>query len=101
MDQDNEQVEKKTVIVCESTVDISDSAELQKRFLDVISENKKVEIDAREVSRIDTAALQLFYAFITKLKQSSIEYSWLGASDVFLNSAELLGIKQALGLAER
>ena len=100
MEQNNKQDERKTVIVCESTVDISDSQELKNRFLSVLAEKTRVEIDAREVTRIDTSALQLFYSFTQALKQSSIEFSWLGASEVFTNSAELLGIRDALGLAQ-
>lgn len=57
---------------------------------------KRIELVGDQVTRIDTAALQLLFAFISS---SDITVSWKNQpSDEIINAAHLLGLSQQLSL---
>lgn len=69
-------------------------AELKCRLLDALVAGVPVRIDAAEVSRIDTASLQVLAAFCREADQAEI----VEPSDGFLRAARLLGLRRVLGI---
>lgn len=63
-----------------------------------ISGSQDVLLNAAEVTRVDTAGLQLMYVFIETLKKSSANVSWGAPSNALLDAANQLGITEQLGL---
>ncbi|MDX1812165.1 MAG: STAS domain-containing protein [Gammaproteobacteria bacterium] len=90
----------KTIIACESTVDIKIAADLHMHLKNAIDNKHAVEIDAKEVQRIDTAILQIILAYVLEAKAQDLQVSWQGVSDAVYAAAGLLGISEALGLPE-
>jgi len=100
MDQQQaaEQAGGRTMIVCEPNIDISDAEKLLEDLRATLDSASQVEIDASKVERIDTAALQLFLAFILASQQQGLEVVWSGVSEPMLAAANILGIAEAMGL---
>lgn len=58
-----------------------------------------VKIDASSVEEIDTAGMQLLLAMLNQLKSQSIEAQWDSPSEVLVQTADILGMSDALSLA--
>jgi len=58
----------------------------------------QVDLDASQVSRVDTAALQLLYALIKKLAEQDRTVVWLSPSETLRQAAASLGLVAMLGL---
>jgi anti-anti-sigma regulatory factor len=65
-----------------------------------IDDGNDVTIDASAVEMIDTAVLQLLFAFTRKVQAGSHQISWINPSDEFVSRAELLGLSRHLGIAD-
>lgn len=59
-----------------------------------------LNIDAREVLRVDTSILQMLVVFFQSLAQQSIQVKWLGFSDEFRAASQLLGLESELKLIQ-
>jgi len=90
----------KTVIACESTIDIKIAADLYAHLKNAIDNKHVVEINAVDVQRVDTAILQVFLAFMLEAKEQELQVNWQGVSDPFRAAASLLGIDETLALPE-
>ena len=90
----------KTVITCESTVDINIAVDLHAHLKNALENKHVVEIDASEVQRVDTAILQVFLAYSQEAKLQGLQFCWQGVSDAFRSAAYLLGIEEELALPE-
>ena len=64
--------------------------------LDVRSQS--VEIDVSKVEIIDSAILQLLFAFVLSLKEKGVKLSWYKPTEGLLNKASILGLTEQLGL---
>lgn len=79
---------------------VRDSIALKSALLDLLMDQQPVTIDARAVERIDTAALQVLCAFVRDRKAAGGEVRWEGCTESFSEAIRLLGLQQALGLAD-
>ena len=61
--------------------------------------NTDVNIDASAVEMIDTAILQLLYAFVIKVTSSNHKINWIKPSDEIISRARLLGLSRNMGIA--
>lgn len=61
--------------------------------------NTDVNIDASAVEMIDTAILQLLYAFVIKVTSTNHKINWINPSDEFISRATLLGLSRNMGIA--
>ena len=59
-----------------------------------------VVLDAANVERIDTAALQLLCAFVRDRQARGHKVQWQGTSTALQEAADLLALRCLLGLAE-
>jgi len=57
-----------------------------------------IELDGREVERVDTAALQLLTLFKREVAARGGTLRWMGASDALDEAAGLLGLAKTLEL---
>ena len=79
-------------------IDISMINSLYDAFKLLLNEAKHVIIDAKDVKRLDTSALQLLCCWYKETQERNIEVSWKNIEGVFLESSNLLGLTEALAL---
>jgi len=63
-----------------------------------MSDNSSLVIDAKELSIIDTAGLQLCAALFLELSRRNISISWANQSEDLVDNAKHLGLSQILHL---
>lgn len=83
------------------SLDISVVNETQQLMLTQLQSQQdinQVNIDAGELSRIDTAGLQLLTALVIDINRKSIDLSWINVNDELLTSASRLGLNHLLKL---
>lgn len=64
----------------------------------ILLKGHPAKIHALEVSRVDTAALQLIASFIADMNTAGCTVKWAGVSDEITAAAKLLGMASALNL---
>ena len=69
-----------------------------KQALMQLMEKQEVVIDASNLERIDTAAVQLLCAFVRDRAAASRKVSWAGESATLRDAARLLGVSDMLAL---
>jgi len=87
------------LIECGETFGIADAKALYPKLLTHLLEEKHVTFDCSDIERIDTAALQLLYAFSQAALQYGSEVNWGKASETFVTNARLIGVASAMGIA--
>ena len=85
-------------IVCAGSLDISNVGELHKQLSQTLEGGQPIVMDASQVERADTAALQMLSAFCQAARTQGVTVTWREPSEVFTGSARLLGLTQMLGL---
>jgi ABC-type transporter Mla MlaB component len=80
------------------SVDITVINKFYDELKSLLSDNRAVCIDAKDVKRIDTSALQLLCSWIQEAKNKNIKVSWKNIDGVFYQSAKLLGVSEHLAL---
>ncbi|MDH5602182.1 MAG: STAS domain-containing protein, partial [Gammaproteobacteria bacterium] len=80
-----------------SIQDISVVAGLHEQLKKLFS-HKKVIMDVSNIERIDTASLQVLYAFIEEVKVNDVEIAWRSPSEAMITSVRLLGMEEVLQL---
>lgn len=64
----------------------------------LIESKKQIFIDAKDISRIDTAGLQVLLSFYLTCSHHKLSVKWLNPSQPLIQAATLLGADQLLGL---
>ena len=85
-------------LTLDSVVVINNAKSLYKTLAE-IADNSDVTIDASAVEMIDTAVLQLLFAFTRKVQAGNHQLSWKNPSEEFVSRADLLGLSQHLGIS--
>ena len=85
-------------LVLESSMVINKAGDFYQSLKKSLTGGKSIEIDASQVEIIDSAIMQLLFAFVLQLKEKDISYSWHKPSDNLLNKASILGLTEKLGL---
>jgi anti-anti-sigma regulatory factor len=78
---------------------IRDAALLLEQLMLHVEHSEPVYIDAAQVERIDTAALQLLVAFLQDRKAEQRAVVWLDCSEAMVRAARALGLSRDLALA--
>ena len=78
---------------------IKEVAALRTQLCAVVDNGEPVAIDASAVERIDTATLQLLYAFVRDRLNSDREVTWQGVPAALTDAARLLGVRDLLCLS--
>lgn len=85
-------------LTLDSVVVINDAKSLY-QTLAAIDDDSDVTIDASAVEMIDTAVLQLLFAFTRKVQAGDHQISWKNPSEEFVFRADLLGLSHHLGIS--
>lgn len=87
-----------TVIACGDSLDISGVGELHQQLSKALKGGQAVAFDASQVQRADAAGLQLLAAFCRTARSRGVTVNWRQASEVFTQSASLLGLDDMLAV---
>lgn len=82
----------------DGVVNIAKVETLHHEMEDILKSATPTVINAEGVSRVDTAALQLFASFFTSMQSAGAEVSWGSVSEELKAAAVLAGLDGALGL---
>ena len=85
-------------IACDDVMDISTAANLKSLLVGALESGKPVILDASQVERADTAALQLLASFFHDASAQDQSIQWREPSDVLVHSSKLLGLSTTLNL---
>lgn len=81
-----------------SNLDITGARNLHALLGKAMKRKPPLILDASQVERIDTAALQILAAFCHSLRESDIELSWDNPSINLRRAAESMGLSTVLGI---
>ena len=87
-----------TTLVFEGSLDIAGAGLLREQLMQALSEKQPVVIDAANVERVDTAALQVLTAFFKDAGAQNLEVRWKEPAQVLTNAAQMLGLHDSLQL---
>jgi len=85
-------------IECAEVLDISGVAEFHACCLEALGTQQKLMVNASQVDRVDTAALQVLGAFIQDANTRQQVVQWEAPSESLCQSAALLGLSEILCL---
>jgi len=88
-------------VLLSGNLSIAEASPLRAQLQEVLSQKKNVTLDGGSVERIDTAALQVLWAFGREVLDGHKSIKWTAASDSLLQAAALLGLADTMGLAAR
>ncbi|MCW4455177.1 STAS domain-containing protein [Flavobacterium sp. MXW15] len=77
---------------------IETSTELKQQLAPYLEHAGALRVDASQVGRIHTAAVQVLCAFVDARRKAGHDTGFDGCTDTFRDAARLLGVTQALGL---
>jgi phospholipid transport system transporter-binding protein len=85
-------------ILLDNSLDIAGASQLRQRLLTVLQEKAPVALDAANIEKVDTAALQVLTAFFKDAEAANVLVQWKQPSDVLKKAARLLGLGPSLHL---
>ena len=89
---------KEHEILLESTLDISHVETLHQQLEEALVDGHRVTMDASNIEKIDTAALQIILAFVQQAEKQSLNFTWKFPSKIFIDYAKMLGLTEKLKL---
>ncbi len=89
---------KKTTVSLGTALDIAHASSLKSRLVTALTKNIPVQLTSDKVERVDTAGLQLIFAFIKKAETQGNSVHWYKPSDALINASEILGLQSELKL---
>jgi ABC-type transporter Mla MlaB component len=92
--------EPTTVISFGKLLGISTVKEFKRSLMQSLESGLTIELDVSCVERVDTAALQLLYAFVRDSAASGRRLQWRCPTQVLIASAKLLRIHRLLALPD-
>ena len=84
--------------VLDSNLTIAEVGEVHPLMLAQLQGGEPVVMDASHIEAIDGAGIQLLAAFVKGLGEKSQGFSWGGVSEKLLQSAQQMGVEEALQL---
>ncbi len=77
---------------------IESTSELKQHLAPHLQHAGELRVDASQVGRVHTAAIQVLCAFVLARRQAGHGTVFADATDTFRDAARLLGVLQTLGL---
>jgi anti-anti-sigma regulatory factor len=87
-------------VVLNVNCSVRDIIEFRNSLLNVVASETPVVIDAAQVERIDTAALQVLAAFVSDRRAGQREVTWAHVNEVLSEAARTLGLVAPLGIPD-
>ena len=88
------------IIECQAELDIAAASALHQQLLSALQAREPLEIEGQTVRRIHAAVLQLFLGLINEAQSLGLPVHWRNPSSALIESAQLLGLADQLGLGE-
>lgn len=85
----------KTLVLPEE-ISIANISQWHSELNDLLQQASGIDIDASDLSRLDTAAVQLLTVFSNTAGDSGVNINWLSVSDNLQTTAQQLGLDQLL-----
>jgi ABC-type transporter Mla MlaB component len=85
-----------TTIVFDGSLDIAAADMLREQLMQALTGHQPVVLDAVNVGRVDTAALQVLTAFIKDAGAQNLDVQWKEPTQALRNAAHLLGLHDSL-----
>lgn len=79
-------------------ISIVNIGEWKDKFTDLLESSSSISINAADLTRVDTAAVQLLVVFIKELQSQNIDFEWLSRSTELEKVARQLGLAPMLQL---
>lgn len=89
-----------TVIDCGEALGIANVSDMYTRVLSGLAEGQSIQFDVSKIERIDTATVQMIYAFSKEAGKHGHVLLWQGASDAFVSSAKILGLATLMKMTD-
>jgi ABC-type transporter Mla MlaB component len=86
------------IIALPSNSTVKDATVLKTELMKLLDLPAPVMIDVRSVERVDTATIQLLYAFVRDRAERNGMVEWLGSPPALIEAIRLLGVQQVLAL---
>ncbi len=87
-------------IALNSVLDVRQVRRVHETLLPLVNDSAPLCIDGSQVTRVDTAALQLLAVFCRSARALARPLRWESASEEFRRAATLLNLEQELGLTQ-
>lgn len=88
----NSRKPKHTEVVLDGTLRIGGVGALHETLLAALGAGQPVVVDAAAVGQVDTASLQLLYAFVADCGRRELALEWRGVGDALRADAARLGL---------
>jgi len=85
-------------LLLDESIDITVINKFYDQLKIMLSEGSAININAAQVQRIDTSALQLLCSWYIEAKAKGMQVTWSNIDGVFYQSARLLGVAKSLAL---
>ena len=95
---DDSGVDECLELILDPTMVIAQVGDFHERLCSLLDETQKIGLKAAEVNVIDTANLQLIFAFMRDRQSRGRETVIYKPSDTFMQSVRMLGMETCLGL---
>lgn len=92
---------KSLTVELPANLTIAGVEKLHQELETVAQQDKAVVIDASQVTKADTAGVQLICALVLDLAKHNLAFSWGGISEAFQRAVHLLGLESKMGLGEQ
>lgn len=87
-----------TIIECQPELDIATVEVLRQQLLSALQSPEPLDIDGRAVRKVHAAALQVFLSLMAEARAQNLPVRWRDPSPALVESAQLLGLADSLGL---
>jgi ABC-type transporter Mla MlaB component len=84
------------VIDCGEILTIANVGEIYTQLLTLLADGKFASLDCSKIERIDTATLQMLFAYAKEAQNQSVSLNWQDPSDTFIQNATVLGLASML-----
>lgn len=81
-------------------LDISTVSELKSKLVAVLENQGSVVLEANEIEKADTSALQVLMAFVQDARVQKQNVKWYQPSQALIRSADFIGLRELLGFVE-
>lgn len=87
-------------LILEETIDITVINNFYTDLKSLLTGSASITIDAQNVKRVDTSALQLLCSWYQEALNKGATVNWKNTEGVFYQSAKLLGVSKFLSLEQ-
>jgi len=98
----NEDIDKhkgdEASLVLDPIITINDAQTMYTQLKLLLESKQDITIEAYAVEMLDTAILQLLFAFVNKIKAENREVVWTNPSEEMISRATILNLQAGLGL---